>query len=50
MHVLHAAGLFLRAEGIKQGLDFEQALQDPDMVELVASTQVTSLACWSTEA
>ncbi|KAF8065617.1 hypothetical protein HT031_003218 [Scenedesmus sp. PABB004] len=27
-------------EAIKQGLDFEQALQDPDMVELVTSPQV----------
>jgi hypothetical protein len=30
------------AEAIKQGLDFEQALSDPDMVELVTSPQV----CW----
>jgi hypothetical protein len=29
------------AEGIKNGLDFEQAVNDPDMVEMVSSTQVT---------
>jgi hypothetical protein len=29
-----------RAEGLKYGLDFEQALSDPDMVEVVAPTQV----------
>lgn len=30
------------AEGLKWGLDFEQALSDPDMVDLVTSPQVSS--------
>lgn len=35
-----------QTEGLKFGLDFEQALTDPDMVEVIASTQV--YACWGT--
>jgi hypothetical protein len=30
----------VHAEGIKNGLDFEQAVNDPEMVEMVTSTQV----------
>lgn len=30
------------AEGLKWGLDFEQALSDPDMVDLVTSPQVSN--------
>lgn len=30
----------LSAVAIQEGLDFEQALQDPDLVEIVASQQV----------
>eukprot|EP00882_Tetradesmus_deserticola_P025320 GHRQ01027799.1.p2 GENE.GHRQ01027799.1~~GHRQ01027799.1.p2 ORF type:complete len:129 (-),score=34.83 GHRQ01027799.1:47-433(-) len=32
--------LLTGAEGIKNGLDFEQAVNDPEMVEMVSSTQV----------
>jgi hypothetical protein len=40
-------GLFvlMRAEGIKNGLDFEQAVNDPEMVEMVTSTQVLHAWC-----
>ncbi len=37
----HAVYACVCAEGLKSGLDFEQALSDPDMVELVASPQVS---------
>jgi hypothetical protein len=30
----------VNAEGIKNGLDFEQAVNDPDLVQMVTSTQV----------
>lgn len=36
----HACCVSAAAEAIKAGLDFEQALVDPDMVELVTSPQV----------
>lgn len=37
---VHCRWVLMLSEAIKQGLDFEQALADPDLPELVTSTQV----------